>query len=84
MRRLREQINAVLCTLSEKEKAIVRLRFGLDDGQVKTLKEIGDKFKISRERVRQIESKALAKLQHPSRIKELEGWSTDIEDVYIG
>ncbi len=84
MRRLREQINSVLSTLDSKEKDIVRMRFGLDDGQVKTLKEIGDRFKISRERVRQIESKALAKLQHPSRVKQLEGWSTDMEDVYIG
>jgi RNA polymerase primary sigma factor len=84
IRRLRQQINAVLDTLDMKEQAIVRMRFGLDNGQVKTLKEIGDRFKISRERVRQIESKALAKLQHPSRVKQLEGWSTDIEDVYIG
>jgi len=84
LRRLREQIDNVLSTLDAKEKDILRMRFGLDDGQVKTLKEIGDRFKISRERVRQIESKALAKLQHPSRVKQLEGWSTDMEDVYIG
>ncbi len=84
LRRLREQIDHVLETLDSKEQAIVRLRFGLDDGQVKTLKEIGDRFRISRERVRQIESKALAKLQHPSRVKQLEGWSTDVEDAYIG
>lgn len=84
MRRLREQIDHVLESLDSKEQAIVRMRFGLDDGQVKTLKEIGDRFKISRERVRQIESKALAKLQHPSRVKQLEGWTADVEDVYIG
>jgi len=83
-RRLREQIDSVLDTLDSKEQAIVRMRFGLDDGQVKTLKEIGDRFKISRERVRQIESKALNKLQHPSRIKQLEGWSANMEDIYIG
>jgi RNA polymerase primary sigma factor len=84
MRMLRSQIDGVLSSLDAKEQAIVRMRFGLDDGLVKTLKEIGDKYRISRERVRQIESKALAKLQHPSRIKQLEGWSTDIEDICLG
>ncbi len=84
MRMLRKQIDGVLSSLDDKEQAIVRMRFGLDDGLVKTLKEIGDKYRISRERVRQIESKALAKLQHPSRIKQLEGWSTDIEDICLG
>jgi RNA polymerase primary sigma factor len=84
MRMLRGQIDGVLSSLDAKEQAIVRMRFGLDDGLVKTLKEIGDKYRISRERVRQIESKALAKLQHPSRIKQLEGWSTDIEDICLG
>jgi len=84
MRMLRKQIDGVLSSLDTKEQAIVRMRFGLDDGLVKTLKEIGDKYRISRERVRQIESKALAKLQHPSRIKQLEGWGTDIEDICLG
>ncbi len=83
MRMLRKQIDGVLGSLDSKEQAIVRMRFGLDDGLVKTLKEIGDKYRISRERVRQIESKALAKLQHPSRIKQLEGWNMDIEDIYF-
>ncbi len=83
MRMLRKQIDGVLGSLDAKEQAIVRMRFGLDDGLVKTLKEIGDKYRISRERVRQIESKALAKLQHPSRIKQLEGWNMDIEDIYF-
>ncbi len=84
MRMLRKQIDGVLDSLDAKEQAIVRMRFGLDDGLVKTLKEIGDKYQISRERVRQIESKALAKLQHPSRVKQLEGWSTDVDDLYFG
>ena len=84
MRMLRKQIDGVLSSLDAKEQAIVRMRFGLDDGLVKTLKEIGDKYRISRERVRQIESKALAKLQHPSRIKQLEGWGTDVEDICLG
>ncbi len=83
MRMLRKQIDGVLDSLDPKEQAIVRMRFGLDDGLVKTLKEIGDKYRISRERVRQIEGKALAKLQHPSRIKQLEGWGTDIEEFYL-
>jgi RNA polymerase primary sigma factor len=83
MRMLRKQIDGVLSGLDEKEQAIVRMRFGLDDGLVKTLKEIGDKYRISRERVRQIESKALAKLQHPTRIKALEGWSTETDDLFM-
>jgi len=78
---LRKQIDGVLSGLDDKEQAIVRMRFGLDDGLVKTLKEIGDKYRISRERVRQIESKALAKLQHPTRIKALEGWSAEMDDM---
>jgi RNA polymerase primary sigma factor len=84
LRMLRKQIDGVLDGLDDKEQAIVRMRFGLDDGLVKTLKEIGDKYQISRERVRQIESKALAKLQHPSRIKALEGWGGDVEDIFLG
>lgn len=83
MRMLRKQIDGVLAGLDDKEQAIVRMRFGLDDGLVKTLKEIGDKYRISRERVRQIESKALAKLQHPTRIKALEGWSADNDDLFV-
>jgi RNA polymerase primary sigma factor len=83
MRMLRKQIDGVLSGLDEKEQAIVRMRFGLDDGLVKTLKEIGDKYRISRERVRQIESKALAKLQHPTRIKALEGWGTETDDMFM-
>ncbi|QQS04172.1 MAG: sigma-70 family RNA polymerase sigma factor [Fibrobacterota bacterium] len=79
-RLLREQIDTVLDGLEEKERQIIRLRFGLDDGQASTLKEIGERFGISRERVRQIESKALQKLQHPSRSRMLEGW----EEVFDG
>ncbi len=79
-RLLKEQIDTVLNGLEEKERQIIRLRFGLDDGQASTLKEIGERFGISRERVRQIESKALQKLQHPTRSRMLEGW----EEVFDG
>lgn len=79
-RLLREQIDGALGSLDEKERLIIRLRFGLDDGQASTLKEIGERFGISRERVRQIESKAIQKLQHPSRSRLLEGW----EEVFDG
>jgi len=73
-RLLRDQIESVLGSLDPKEQQILRLRFGLDDGQAATLKEIGERFGISRERVRQIETKAIQKLQHPSRARLLEGW----------
>ncbi|MBN2035849.1 MAG: sigma-70 family RNA polymerase sigma factor [Chitinispirillaceae bacterium] len=71
---LREQIRQVLDSLAPKEKEIVVMRFGLDDGRIKTLKEIGEIFNISRERVRQIETKALSKLKHPSRTRTLMAW----------
>ncbi|MBO4353868.1 MAG: RNA polymerase sigma factor RpoD [Clostridia bacterium] len=68
---LREQINEVLHTLTPKEETILRLRFGLDDGRVRTLEEVGQHFDITRERIRQIEFKALRKMKHPSRCKKL-------------
>ena len=71
---LREQIKQVLGSLAPKEKEILMMRFGLDDGRIKTLKEIGETFNISRERVRQIETKALSKLKHPSRARQLLAW----------
>jgi RNA polymerase primary sigma factor len=71
---LRDQIRQVLDSLAAKEKEIVTMRFGLDDGRIKTLKEIGEIFNISRERVRQIETKALSKLKHPSRMRALMAW----------
>jgi RNA polymerase primary sigma factor len=71
---LREQIKQVLDSLAPKEREIVVMRFGLDDGRIKTLKEIGESFNISRERVRQIETKALSKLKHPSRAHQLLAW----------
>ena len=79
MLKLRDQIHEVLDSLAEKEKEIVIMRFGLDDGRIKTLKEIGEIFNISRERVRQIETKALAKLKHPSRTRQLQPWKDEHE-----
>jgi RNA polymerase primary sigma factor len=80
--RLRDQIHQVLDSLAEKEREIVTMRFGLDDGRIKTLKEIGEIFNISRERVRQIETKALSKLKHPSRTKLLQAWRKDGAETY--
>lgn len=71
MDNLRKQLHTVLETLDKKEQDIILMRFGLEDGRVRTLKETGDYFEISRERVRQIESKALSKLKHPTRAKQL-------------
>ena len=68
---LREELNEVLSTLSDQEAKVLRLRFGLDDGRTRTLEEVGRVFKVTRERIRQIEAKALRKLRHPSRSKRL-------------
>lgn len=69
---LKEQLNDVLETLSEREEKVLRFRYGLDDGCPRTLEEVGKIFKVTRERIRQIEVKALRKLRHPSRRKKLE------------
>jgi len=68
---LQEQLESVLHTLSEREKEVIRLRFGLVDGQPRTLEDVGKKFGVTRERIRQIESKTLSKLRHPSRSQKL-------------
>ena len=68
---LKEQIVEVLTTLTEREQRVLRLRFGLDDGRSRTLEEVGKEFNVTRERIRQIEAKALRKLRHPSRSKKL-------------
>lgn len=69
---LKEEIGDVLLTLTEREEQVLRLRFGLDDGSPKTLEEVGQMFGVTRERIRQIEAKALRKLRHPNRKKRLE------------
>jgi len=68
---LKEQLEEVLDTLTEREEHVLRLRFGLDDGRTRTLEEVGQVFGVTRERIRQIEAKALRKLRHPSRSKRL-------------
>ena len=68
---LKEQILGVLDTLTPREEKVLRLRYGIDDGKIRTLEEVGKEFNVTRERIRQIEAKALRKLRHPSRSKKL-------------
>ena len=74
---LNEAVKQALSELSDREKLVVRLRFGLDDGQVRTLEEVGKEFGVTRERIRQIESKVLAKLRHPIRSQRLRDYLDD-------
>ena len=74
---LKEELKNVLSTLTEREEKVLRLRFGLDDGQCRTLEEVGQIFGVTRERIRQIEAKALRKLRHPSRSRKLKDFLTD-------
>jgi RNA polymerase primary sigma factor len=71
---LREQLNEVLLTLTDRERQVLRLRFGLDDGRARTLEEVGREFHVTRERIRQIEAKALRKLRQPSRSRKLKDY----------
>lgn len=74
---LKEELASVLLTLTDREEKVLRLRFGLDDGQCRTLEEVGQIFGVTRERIRQIEAKALRKLRHPSRSRKLKDFLTD-------
>ena len=74
---LREQLDEVLDTLTAREENVLRLRFGLDDGKMRTLEDVGKVFNVTRERIRQIEAKALRKLRHPSRSKQLKDFIED-------
>ncbi|MCR4865541.1 MAG: RNA polymerase sigma factor RpoD [Lachnospiraceae bacterium] len=71
---LKEQLLEVLSTLTDREQKVLRLRFGLDDGRARTLEEVGKEFNVTRERIRQIEAKALRKLRHPSRSRKLKDY----------
>jgi RNA polymerase primary sigma factor len=71
---LKDKLNDVLATLTERERRIVELRFGLVDGYARTLEEVGKQYKVTRERIRQIEAKALRKLRHPTRVRHLKGF----------
>ncbi len=74
---LKEELSTVLETLTEREEKVLKLRFGLEDGQCRTLEEVGQIFGVTRERIRQIEAKALRKMRHPSRSKKLKDFLTD-------
>lgn len=80
---LKERLDAVLKTLTEREERVIRMRFGLDDGRAKTVEEVGRMFNVTRERIRQIEAKALRKLRHPSRSKNIND-DLDDEAVFYG
>lgn len=74
MGNLRESLKDVLSTLTNREQKVLRLRFGIDDGRARTLEEVGKEFNVTRERIRQIEAKALRKLRHPSRLRKLRSY----------
>ena len=75
---LKEQIENALKTLTEREAKVLKMRFGLGDGNEHTLEEVGQQFKVTRERIRQIEAKALRKLKHPSRSRKLKSFTSDL------
>jgi len=77
---LKDKLGDVLCSLTERERKVLELRFGLGDGYSRTLEEVGKQFKVTRERIRQIEAKALRKMRHPTRIRHLQGF-IEVEDV---
>jgi RNA polymerase primary sigma factor len=71
---LKDKLGDVLCSLTERERKVLELRFGLGDGCARTLEEVGQQFSVTRERIRQIEAKALRKMRHPTRIRQLNGF----------
>jgi RNA polymerase primary sigma factor len=76
---LKDRLGDVLCSLNERERQVLELRFGIGDGNARTLEEVGQQFRVTRERIRQIEAKALRKMRHPTRLKQLHGF-LDVED----
>jgi RNA polymerase primary sigma factor len=79
---LKDRLGDVLCSLNERERQVLELRFGLGDGNARTLEEVGQQFSVTRERIRQIEAKALRKMRHPTRIRQLHGF-LEIEKVAV-
>jgi RNA polymerase primary sigma factor len=79
---LKDRISDVLCSLNDRERQVLEMRFGIGDGNARTLEEVGSQFKVTRERIRQIEAKALRKMRHPTRIKQLHGF-LDIENLDV-
>ncbi len=77
---LKDRLGDVLCSLNERERQVLEMRFGLSDGCARTLEEVGQQFRVTRERIRQIEAKALRKMRHPTRLKQLHGF-LEIEDL---
>jgi RNA polymerase primary sigma factor len=77
---LKGKLGDVLCSLNERERKVLELRFGLGDGNARTLEEVGQQFNVTRERIRQIEAKALRKMRHPTRLRQLNGF-LEIEDL---
>ena len=77
---LKDKLTDVLCSLTERERLVLELRFGLGDGYSRTLEEVGKQFRVTRERIRQIEAKALRKMRHPTRLRQLHGF-LEIEDL---
>jgi RNA polymerase primary sigma factor len=77
---LKDKLGDVLCSLTERERKVLELRFGLGDGYSRTLEEVGKQFRVTRERIRQIEAKALRKMRHPTRIRQLHGF-LEVEDL---
>ncbi|HEX4348837.1 MAG TPA: RNA polymerase sigma factor RpoD [Verrucomicrobiae bacterium] len=79
---LKDRLGDVLCSLNERERQVLELRFGIGDGNARTLEEVGQQFRVTRERIRQIEAKALRKMRHPTRLKQLHGF-LDIENMEV-
>jgi RNA polymerase primary sigma factor len=77
---LKDKLSEVLTSLTERERKVLEMRFGLLDGYARTLEEVGKMFKVTRERIRQIEAKALRKMRHPTRIRQLQGF-LETEDL---
>ena len=77
---LRDDVSRLICTLNAREQAVIRMRFGLDDGKAKTLEDIGRRFSVTRARIRQIEARALHKLRQPYRNHNVKSY---IQDLYI-